>query len=197
MKRLLVPLLGLVAFAAAPAPSLAPGSHTWDFTEVFSDASGTVQFMELRECCGNTNETGLPGHTVTSNASSLVIPGPALTPPTSNKHYLIATAAFAALPGAPTPDLIMPANFLSSGGDTLAYLPWDTWTFGALPTDGITSLQRNGSTGPNNPTNYAGTSGTIDASGPSPVPALPRGALIGLVAAAVLLGAGLLARRSI
>lgn len=195
MKRLLVPLLGLVALAAAPVAPLPPGSHTWDFTEVFSDITGNVQFMELREANGGAGETGLPGHTVTSNANSFVIPGPPLIGPTSNRHYLIATAGFAALPGAPTPDAIMPSNFLSKAGDTLSYLPWDTWTFGAIPTDGVTSRLRNGTNATNSPTNYAGATGSINANFAS-VPALPHGATIALVAIALLLGAGVLARKA-
>jgi hypothetical protein len=140
------------------------GSHTWDFTEIFSNRDGTIQFIELRECCGGAGETGLPGHTLTSTTNSWVIPGPALTPPTSNKHFLIATQAFADLPGAPTPDRILPAGFVpffSTAGDTLDYLPWDTWIHGAVPTDGVNSLKRNGTVSANNPTNYAGATGSV------------------------------------
>jgi hypothetical protein len=164
MKRTLliasaVGLLGLSARA---------GSHTWDFTEAFSNADGTIQFLELRECCGGMFETGINGHTISSNTNNFVLPGPALTPPTSNKHYLIATADFAALPGAPTPDAIIPGGtlpfFFSTAGDSVTYAPWDTWNFGALPTDGINSLKRNGTVSANDPTNYAGTTGSVDAS---------------------------------
>ena len=100
---------------------------------------------------GTPNETGLPGQTLSSNANNLVIPGPPLTPPTTNMTYLLGTAAFAALPGAPTPDAILPDNFFSTGGDTITYGVWDSFTFGAgvLPTDGINSLNRDLSTGVN------------------------------------------------
>ena len=164
MKRTLLALttLGLTA------TTVHAGSHTWDFTEVFSNADGTVQFLEMRECCGGANETGVNGKTISSASHSFMLPGPALTPPTSNKHYLIATAAFAALPGAPTPDAIIPAGslpfFFSTGGDTVNYVPWDTWAFGAVPTDGINSLKRNGTVSANDPTNYAGVTGSVDAS---------------------------------
>src|SRR5262245_39848431 len=86
MKRLvvLVPLLALMGFAPpvrVPAPLV--GSHTWDFSEAFSNADGTIQFIELLECCGGAFETGVPGHTLTSNSRTWSIPGAALTPPTS------------------------------------------------------------------------------------------------------------------
>jgi len=195
---LLVFVVGLMGFSTPPsAPPKEPfGSHTWDFTEVFSNGDGTIQFIELRECCGGAGETGLPGHTLTSGTRSWVIPGGALTPPTSTKFYLIATAGFAALPGAPTPDAIIPAGsvpFLNFGGDTLSYVPWDTWAFGAVPTDGVNSRKRDGTISANNPTNYAGVSGSVVA--PLVVPALPNTSLIVLIVAAVLVGAVILARR--
>jgi hypothetical protein len=163
---LLLPAVGLLSLTAWSAPR---GSHTWDFTEVFSNADGTIQFIELQECCGGAGETGLPGHTLSSNSQSWVIPGGPLTPPTSNKHYLIATAAFAALPGAPTPDAIIPAGqvpFFNHMGDSLTYAPWDTWNFGAIPNDGINSLKRNGTVSINDPTNYAGATGTVNGAPP-------------------------------
>ena len=183
-------LLPLFAFTGAAAPSrpdpvAPPGSHTWDFTEVFSNADGTIQFIELRECCGGPSETGLPGHILSSNAHSFAIPGVALTPPTSNKHYLLGTAAYAALPGAPAPDAIIPAGslpfFFSPGGDTLSYVPWDTWTLPSVPTDGVNSLLRNGTTGPNSPTNYAGVTGSVNAA-----PAVPAMSVRSVVVLAVL-----------
>lgn len=147
------------------------GSHTWDITEVFSNASGTIQFIELQECCGNMNEVGLPGHDIISTANTFTIPGGPLAPSTANKFYLIATQGFADLPGAPTPDAIIPSGsvpFFSTAGDTVQYDPWDTWVFGAVPTDGTTSLERDGTMGPNSPTNYAGDTGSVDAGAPVP-----------------------------
>ena len=161
-------MITLTSLLAVGTSAVQAGSHTWDWTEVFSNADGTIQFMELQECCGNPNEVGVGGHDITSDTQSMLTPAGGLAPPTSNKFYLIATQAFADLPGAPTPDAIIPAGsipFFSTSGDTLAYVPWDTWSFGALPTDGVTSLMRDGSTGANTPTNYAGQGGSVDASG--------------------------------
>ena len=162
-------------FGLSPTPAHA-GSHTWDVNEVFSDATGAVQFVELVEAAGTSQETGVPGHTMTSDTKSFTIVGPALAPPTSNKFYLIATAAFAALPGAPTPDAIIPTGvlpfFFATTGDTVTYVPWDAFTFGTVPTDGTTSLNADLTTGLNSPTNYAGVSGSVDASLPAEVPML-------------------------
>ena len=186
------------ALLLAAAATAWAGAHTWDVNEVFSNASGTIQFVELREANGTPNETGLPATTSRSNAETFMIPGPALTPPTSNKFFLIATADFAALPGAPTPDRILPAGnvpFFATGGDTVTYGRYDSLVFGPVPTNGIDSLRRNLTTGPNTPTNYAGATGQVDASSGPPVPAL-NGLGIGLVIGLLLLAGVVVVRRS-
>ncbi len=193
-----IQVLVLGAWIGIGAQRAHAGSHTWDVVEVFSDASGTVQFIELREMNNTPGETGLPGHTLSSNAYSFVIPGPALVGPTSGRSYLVATAAFAALPGAPTPDAIIPAGsvpFFSTGGDTLTYVPWDFFTFGPglVPTDGINSLNRDLTTGPNTPKNYAGVTGSVVA--PPPVPSLSTPGIAALVALFALAGCWFLARQ--
>ena len=183
-------------FTALATGTALAGSHTWDVNEVFSDATGNVQFIELVEANGTPNETGVAGHTLSSDLKSFVIPGAALTPPTSNKFFLIATAAFAALPGAPTPDALIPPDrlpffFSPSNGDTIDYQPWDSLSFGAgvVPTDGINSLRRNLSTGANSPTNYAGVTGSVNAA--PEVPSVSRGGMLVLAACVLLIGCAL------
>ncbi len=153
----------------ATSPAALAGSHTWRVNEVFSNPSGTIQFIELKECCGGQFETGVPGHNLTSNTRSFLIPGAALPSPTSFKTLLIATPAFAALPGMPTPDYVLPANmvpFFNPAGDTISYVPWDSMAFGAgqVPTDCTHSL--NDSNGSNvvavsSPTNYGGATAAL------------------------------------
>ena len=92
------------------------GAHTWDVNEVFTNKSGTIQFVELREMGGGAGETGLPGLTVSSSLHTTGLGGGSLTPPTSFKYFLIATPDFAALPGAPAPDSSSP---LGLGGARL------------------------------------------------------------------------------
>jgi hypothetical protein len=159
-------------------PALA-GVHLWRVKEIFSNADGTIQFIEIATCCGSTGENFLGGHVLTSNTSSFPFPGN-VEGSTLNKHVLLATAGFAALPGAPTPDHIIGSNFLSTGGDTITFSFYDALTFpaGALPTDGTNSLNRNPNDPPtatftalNSPTNYADQSGTVNAvTGPPGVP---------------------------
>ena len=168
------------------APGARAGSHTWDVWEVFSNADGTVQFIELREANGTPGEIGLAGHDIIVGPTNTVYTLlNNVAPPTTNKSYLIATAAFAALPGAPTPNETIPANFIKTAVDTsVRYDPWDTgtWPVGTLPTNGLSSLQRTGPgmpfvSGLNSPTNYAGVTGSVDASGGGALPGVPDGVL--------------------
>lgn len=159
-----------IMFGVVTATALG-GSHTWDVNEVFSNADGSIQFIELRENNGTPGEIGVGGHTVTSDIAgkSFTIPSNVVSP-TSNRHLLLASASFAALPGAPTPDHIIPAGsfpFFALAGDTVRYNPWDAFTFGAVPTDGVMSMNDGGIIAANSPTNYAGETGSVDASGGS------------------------------
>ena len=179
----LAAILILVFMSIAGLPAKA-GSHLWKFAEAFSNADGTVQFIELVNANSDNGEQFVPGHVIQSNTKNYTIPGPNLPATTAFKRLLFATPAFAALPGAPAPDYILPAGsvpFFSTVSDTLACSGWPSMVFtaGQLPTDGIHSLvASSGGTCPctvavNSPTNYAGTTGSVDAS-PAP-PAVPDG----------------------
>ena len=166
MNRCLI-LLALLALGL-PAETFA-ASHQWRFSEVFSNADGSVQFIEMQECCGFSAEHQLTGkwiHTVNGNPRYNF---PSNTNGATDRQYLLfGTQAFANLPNAPTPDYIIPANFLLTGGDVLEYWMYGdaTWGYGAMPTDGILALLRDGTTATNSPTNFAGESGSVDATVP-------------------------------
>lgn len=162
------------------------GIHTWRVREVFSNADGTIQFVELYEAFGSNNETGVGNGTVSSNAHTLSIGNGPVTAPTGGKSYLLATASFAALPGAPVPDEIIPAGppppgqpdmvpFFNPAGDTVSFVGFDAWVTGAVPTDGTQSRDRLNGIQTNSPKNYAGIEGSVDASGGGDpdVPMLP------------------------
>ena len=158
VKRFLVfagTAIAVTAFCSTPAMSL---SHLWVINEVYSNADGTIQFVEM--WCPAATEINTSGKSVHSNANSSA-PFPFDLPPlsTANKHLLVATAGFAALPGAPTPDLIIPSNFFNINGDTVQWHNYmaSILSFGPgdLPTDGIQSLTKEGTTGSATPTNFA------------------------------------------
>ena len=157
------------------------GVHLWRVKEIFSNSDGTVQFIELATCCGSTGEIFTGGQAVSSNSHTFTFPGN-LSGSTLNKHILLATSGFAALPGAPTPDHIIADNFFSTGGDTISFSVYDTMVFGAgqLPIDGTHSLNKDPNdetdtafTATNSPTNFNDASGSVNAS--SSPPGVPDG----------------------
>ena len=144
-------------------------NHLWKFTEFFSNGDGTIQFIEMQECCGSNEETQMAITQISSNTHVFPFPNH-LSGPTAHRWIIIATQSFAALPGAPTPDYIIPEHFFHPGGDTLRYRVGGTDVVtiapGALPLDGVHSLDRDLSTGDlsvivNNPINFAGVEGSV------------------------------------
>lgn len=187
-------LLGLLATGNATA-----GIHTWDIVEVFSNADGTVQYIELEDLGAGGNEVNIGNATLSSASQSYAFGNGPVAPPTNGKFYLIATPDFVGLAGAPTPDVILPADkvpFFDPAGDTLS-VGVDSFTFGPVPTDGIDALTRAGGTTTNTPTNYAGITGTIDAS-PEPPPSVPlfSGPAVSLTLVSLTLAALALLRRA-
>jgi hypothetical protein len=175
-------------------------NHLWRFTEVFSNASGTIQFIEMQECCGADEETEMGATSITSNAATYNFPNN-LSGPTGHRWIVIATQGFAHLPNAPAPDYIMPDKFFNPAADTLRYrgvTDMIQFSAGQLPTDGINSLQRDLQTGTttvgaNTPINFAGQSGTVNAA--TPVPAAAPLVLIPTAIALIGIGVVHLRRR--
>jgi hypothetical protein len=169
--------------------------HTFQISELYSSPDGNVQFVELHEHLGLNGEQFLGGHTLTSTqgATTRTYAFPTNLPDgnTADKRVLIATAGFAAL-GIVTPDYVVPTPFLFPGGGTINYAGVDMISYPALPTDGVSSLDRTGAVGINSPTNYAGQTGSIGPPAPpaaaTGVPALGGATLLAL-SALVALGA--------
>ena len=168
----LIMALFLIFGAAFPAHAK---NHLLRCTEFFSNAEGTIQFIEMQECCGSDAEVLMALTSITSNAASFPFPND-LSGPTAFRWIIIATQGFADLPGVPTPDYIMPDGFFDPTGDTLRYRGvTDIVTLepGALPLDGVNGIDRNLTTGAltvavNSPINFAGETGSANAS-----PAVP------------------------
>jgi hypothetical protein len=169
---------------AALLPGVAHAkAHLWKFTEFFSNADGSVQFIEMQVTDpAGTAEWQLKDMELRSNANVYIFPNHLPQENTFERYMLIATAAFAALPGAPTPDYVIPANFFDPTGDEILYRTFrDTFTIPAatMPTDGIHSLARDLSTPVNSPTNFAGDTGSVVAGAAMSVPSVwPGVALI-------------------
>jgi len=130
-------LLGLAALSSARA-----SFHLWQIDEVYSDASGTVQFIELTVT--SDGENFLSGRTLASAGHTFTFPSN-LPAKTANHHLLLATPGYIALAGVPAADFNLGVNnFFDTSGDTLNYANVNTLTFtsGQLPLDGTNSLNR-------------------------------------------------------
>lgn len=142
--------------------------HLWSISEIYSNANGTVQFIELTTAVGG--QQFLTGHTITSSQGgttrSFTFPSD-LPGDTTNKTFLIGTQGFAAL-NLVAPDYVVPNNFLFTPGGVVDFAGVDSVSYASLPADGTLSIDRNGSTGIASPRNFAGATGTI-------VPATPPG----------------------
>ena len=169
----------LCLLAAVSASPVAASFHTFQLNEFYSNADGSIQYVELKEGFGANGQLFLGGRAITSTQGgtthTLVFLTDLPSVITASKSVLIATPGFAAL-GIVAPDYIVPAGFLFVGGGTVNYAGVDILTLGALPTDGVTSLNRDGTTGVNSPRNFAGQTGSIPAAPPpasasaSPIP---------------------------
>ena len=144
--------------------------------EAYSNASGSVQFIELFTNFDSQQFVNTFGVSLTSNGNTFNFPTD--TPaPTGGHAVLLATAGFAALPGGATPDYTIPSNFFNPAGDTLDFAGGvDTKSFTSMPTDGVHSLDYAGQFAPstteiNSPRNYAGQGGSLN-SGPPPLRAI-------------------------
>src|SRR5262245_20066033 len=92
---------GLTLVVLSAVPALA-GSHLWRFNEIYSNADGTIQFIEMQECCGATEEIGLNTKWILAvNADNQFTFNHNLSGNTATKYLLLATAGFAALDGVP------------------------------------------------------------------------------------------------
>lgn len=139
--------------------------HLWTMNEVYSNADGTVQYLEMAALAGA--QQFVQGHDLVSRSPS----GPThtFTFPTdlpgdsTGARMLIATQGFANL-GIVTPDYVVPAGFFHRGGGSIDFLGADLWNHPALPADGQ-ALVREGTFAAPSPTNFAGRSGNVPPTG--------------------------------
>jgi len=168
------------AMACAATSALAE-FHTYRIEQIYSNASGTVQFIVMHESqgmgaeyvwgnqrltstrLGTTNTFTFPNNLPIATSCNPYY-GCALAAPssTANTRVLIATRGFADL-GILAPDYVIPNGFLFTAGGTINYAGADQVTHGALPTDGVSAINRAGTTIANVATNFSGSSASVAA----------------------------------
>ena len=177
--------IGLLS--AGVADTAAACSHLWRYSEFYSSPDRSIQYIEMREIEGSEIETQISDHwfqTDTYNLDHSELLGTDLPFGTAFKRFLVGTESYAALPGVPAPDYVLPDGFLDPNGDTVVWWFYQTLTIppATMPSDGIHSLEVIGADNPtfqvaiHSPTNFAGETGTIVL--PSGVPALGRLAVV-------------------
>lgn len=140
-------------------------SAAFEVTQVFSNADGTVQFVQLREADGQ-NGQGLAGRTLAvsrdGRTKTYTFPSDLPGTATANRAVLVATQGYLAVPARfpefkqLVPDYLMPDQFLPAEGGTITFGS-DSWTFGPLPRDGFSAAYRSGAPiRDNSPTNFGG-----------------------------------------
>ena len=175
MNRLARRVLAWFAFTLAALPASA-AFHLWSINEIYSNADGTVQFIELVDLSPFGGQQFVSGHAITASSGVTThtynvmtnLPGDSL-----GKRFLFGTAGFAAIANV-QPDYIIPDNFLFPGGGTINWAGFDIWNHVALPTDPQLSLNRSGATLSNSPTNFAGTTGHADPTGDADADGVPN-----------------------
>jgi hypothetical protein len=158
--RIQVCLLGLLLGISGAANAT---FHLFQISKLYSNADGTVQFIELSAFSGG--QQFIAGHTITSAHSgdttrTFTFPNN-LPGDTANHSFLIGTQGFAAL-NVVTPDFIVPNGFLFTANGLVTYGEGaDSFSYASLPTSGGLMLNRSGTTSANAAKNFAGATGSV------------------------------------
>lgn len=162
MRSIRLLILGLAsALCATSAPA---AFHLWNIRELYTNSSGTVQFIEFFTTFGSqqftngqqisvTNLAGTQTNTFTLTSD---LPGDS-----TNHAFIIGTAGLQAA-GGPVPNFIIPNNFLFAGGGTISFFGSNGGSYGALPTNGTQSYTYpSGTLATATPQNFAGQVGSV------------------------------------
>jgi hypothetical protein len=147
--------------------------HLWVINEIYSNADGSVQFIELRATASSQEGLSLGATLIardTNEAShTYVFTNDLPSAATFQRTMLLATPAFASMPGAVTPDFIIEPNFLFINAGSLQYPDvegLELIDYTDLPTDGVASLARSLNNQlvynpTNSPRNFANQTGSV------------------------------------
>ncbi len=165
--------------AAAMLTTSAQASfHLWNIREIYTDASGTLQFIELFDSSGGQPNVGGQSISVVNGAATqthtFTLPAGSLSGSTFNHGLLFSTAGLQAA-GGPVPDYVIPDNFLFPAGGTINFFGQGSGPYSALPTDGVLSRAWTGGDFSNTPQNFAGQTGFIVTPEPSALAMLGLG----------------------
>ncbi len=161
-------LVGMMASFCASMMMAAPtfaSAHLWNITELYSNSSGSLQFIEMFTTSTGQSNFTTPRSIVVSNGvttNTFNVPAATLSGSTANRNLLFGTSGIQAA-GGPAPDFIIPNNFLLPLGGNITFFGAGDGPYTGLPTDGTMSRVWGGTTNNavNSPTNYAGQTGVV------------------------------------
>ncbi len=141
--------------------------HLWDIAEIYSNADGTIQFIELYT--NDANQGIISNQTLSAesdgNTVNFVIPSD-VDNNTSNRRLLFATAQFSKQIGAINPDFVIPDQFFDPNANSItinfANVDSVTLTTADIPTDGYHSINDDLIIMFNSPTNFANDMGVLN-----------------------------------
>lgn len=162
-------------FLCGLTPRAQASFHLWTIQEIYSSADRSVQFIEFGTSANSQQfvanrtiraiETAAPRRT-----NTFIFPGNTGSP-TANKTFLVATPGFGALPGGVAPDFVIPTGFLFHAGGAINFAEGaQILNHGALPQDGMNSVNAGGTPGLNSPRNFAGNQGSVNVPPPPQPP---------------------------
>jgi hypothetical protein len=158
--------------------------HLWQIDQIYTNSTGTLQFIELH--APTSGQNFVPGQQIQvtngTQTNTFTIPsGSSDLPGDTNGHELLFATAGVQAAGGPVPDYVIPNNFLLAAGGTINFFGQNSGSYSALPTDGTLSRVWNGGNEVNSPTNYAGQSGIVVAAVPEPATLLLTSLAFGVV----------------
>lgn len=146
MKRLPLAACVCVAMSSAPAPAGA-AFHLWSIAEVFSNADGSIQYIEFTTASNSQHLVGAHDIITTSGGLMRTFTIPADLPHsrTGGRRFIVATPGFSRLPGGVVPDYTLPCGPFfdpTAASITVNFMGADSLTFTAadLPDDGMRAL---------------------------------------------------------
>jgi hypothetical protein len=156
--------IAAVAMAALVTTSAHAAFHLWNIQQIYTDSSGSLQYVQL--FCPFGGQNFINGFTLSvvnvgaTQTHSFTVPGGSLGGDTFNHSLLFGTAGLQAA-GGPAPDYIIPNNFLFSAGGSINFWGANGGAYTALPTDGSNARNWADGNALNSPQNYAGQTGTV------------------------------------
>lgn len=145
--------IAVILLALGAALSAYGSFHTWKVNEIYSNADGSVQFIELKESSAANNQHQLPGHSIVCTGAGVTntfnFPANLPSTATANKFFIIGTSNLAVMPGGLKPDYLFTnaGPFLSLTTGTINFASgFDIVNYTNPPSDGSGAMIRSGAT---------------------------------------------------